>query len=125
VRGQDSAGNWGPAAALPVQVNGGATDAGATDTVLAFALGQNYPNPFAAGTSIRFALPEPSNVHLKVFNVQGRLVRTLLDAARPAGRYTVSWDGRDEAGRAVASGVYFYRITAGKREAERRMIYLR
>jgi hypothetical protein len=125
IRGQDAAGNWGPAAALSVQVNGLPSDSGEVGGELAFALGQNFPNPFGAGTSIRFALPRPEDVHLKVFNVQGRLVKTLLDGTRAAGRHVVTWDGTDDAGQAVASGVYFYRLTAGDREAERRMTFLR
>ena len=125
IRGRDSVGNWGPAGSLAVQVNGGTTDAGLADVAVAFSLGQNFPNPFEKGTAIRFALPTAEDVNLKVFNVQGRLVRTLLEGHRGAGRHVVNWDGRDDTGNAVASGVYFYRLKAGSREAERRMTYLR
>lgn len=125
IRGRDAVGNWGPATGLATQVNGTATAAGEADVALSFALAQNFPNPFERGTSIRFALPEPQDVRLKVFNVEGRLVRTLLDGKRAAGRHVVAWDGTDEGGNAVSSGVYFYRLTAGTRQAERRMTYLR
>ena len=64
-------------------------------------------------------------VRLKIFDVRGLLVRTLVDDVRPAGRHSAVWKGRDDAGRAVASGVYFYRISAGEYRATRRMVLLK
>lgn len=125
VRGRDAAGNWGPATALPVQVNGGTTDAPGVAVPPAFALGQNFPNPFERSTSIAFALPQGGEVDLRVYDVQGRLVRTLVQGARAAGRHTVAWDGADDGGRAVASGVYFYRLNAAGRQADRKLLMLR
>jgi hypothetical protein len=78
----------------------------------AFVLGQAYPNPFNPSTQIDFALAAESPASLVVYDVLGRRVRTLLrDAARPAGFYSVRWDGRDSDGRPVGSGVYFYRLS--------------
>ena len=76
-------------------------------------LDQNYPNPFNPLTTISFALPRAARVHLAIYTVNGRLVRTLLDEERPAGAHSVTWLGRDDAGRSVATGTYFYQLRAG------------
>ncbi|MGQ0720998.1 MAG: FlgD immunoglobulin-like domain containing protein [Candidatus Eiseniibacteriota bacterium] len=126
VRGQDAAGNWGGAAQLAVQVNGGAVDAVLVDLPPdRFALAQSFPNPFADAARIAFALPKASPVDLAVYDVSGRLVRTLLEGPMAAGRHVADWDGRDAEGRKVSSGVYFYRIVAGADRAERKMVRLR
>ena len=75
------------------------------------ALGQNYPNPFNPSTLIPYQLSATSPVRLEVFNVLGQRVATLVDGAQGAGSYVARWDGTDAAGRAVGSGVYFYRLT--------------
>jgi hypothetical protein len=74
------------------------------------ALFQNAPNPFDASTHIAFALEKAGHVRLTIFDAKGRLVRTLIDVERSPNQYTERWDGRDADGRAVASGMYFYRI---------------
>lgn len=77
-------------------------------------LDQNFPNPFNPGTTISFDLPVPGMVRLSIFTVSGQLVRTLVHERYPAGRHAVSWNGRNEEGKLVASGVYLYRLeTAG------------
>ena len=79
-----------------------------------FELSQNYPNPFNAGTVIPFIVTSPiSDVRLEVYNILGARVATLIDDRLEAGRYRVTWDGKDASGRALASGVYLYRITVG------------
>lgn len=70
-----------------------------------YVLGQNYPNPFTTTTAIPFSLPSAASVSLKVYDVQGRLVATLLDGMQPSGQHTVSWNASD-----LASGMYFYRL---------------
>ena len=75
------------------------------------ALGQNYPNPFNPSTLIPYQLSAPSPVRLEVFNILGQRVATLVDGEQGAGAYMARWDGTDAAGRAAASGVYFYRLT--------------
>ena len=88
-------------------------------------LAQNYPNPFNPTTRIAFGLSAPGHVSLRIYDVAGRLVRALANDDRRAGRYDVSWDGRDSNGRAVASGIYFYRLNAGAFESTKKMILVR
>ena len=90
-----------------------------------FATDQNYPNPFNPSTSIKFALPKDADVQLKVYDLLGREVRTLVNNDVKAGRHEVVWDGRSEAGTQVASGVYLYRITAGTFVAVMKMMMLK
>ena len=84
-----------------------------------------HPNPFHPRTTLTFAVPRPGHVRLSVYDVEGRLVRTLVNESRPAGRQSVSWEGRDDSGHSVASGVYLYRMEAGDFVATRRMVRLR
>lgn len=77
----------------------------------AFALGPNYPNPFNPTTTIPVAVPVTSEVKLKIYNLLGAEVKTIYDGAIDAGRYWFNWDGRNEAGNNVATGVYLYRLT--------------
>ncbi|MFQ6114665.1 MAG: FlgD immunoglobulin-like domain containing protein [bacterium] len=79
-----------------------------------FTLFQNYPNPFNPETEIRFALPRASHVMLRIYNTLGQEIRTLVDSDYPPGLHSVSWDGKDASGKDVTSGVYLYRIQAGK-----------
>ena len=90
-----------------------------------FGLGQNYPNPFNSGTIIRFALPAADEVDLALYNLAGQQVMRLAQGRRAAGSYTVRWDGRDEAGRELASGLYLYRLRAGDRVETRKLLLLR
>jgi hypothetical protein len=91
----------------------------------AYALEQNSPNPFNPTTTIGYALPEAAAVRLAVYDPEGRLVRVLTDRRMPAGRYSVAWDGRDVKGQRVASGVYFYRLVAGRFTDTKRMAILK
>ena len=92
---------------------------------LAYALRQNKPNPFHAGTSIAFDMPEPARVTLEVVDVSGRLLRTLVHYDMPAGRHSVSWDGCESEGRKVGCGIYFIHMRAGSFSAERKMMVMR
>ncbi len=78
-----------------------------------YALEQNYPNPFNPSTNIRFQIPNEEHVELKIFNILGREVRTLANKRFQAGQHTLVWNGKDKQGKPVASGIYFYRISAG------------
>ncbi len=91
----------------------------------AFALEQNYPNPFNPETRISFSVAKASQVRLQVFNTLGELVRTLSDARLPAGDYGVAWDGRDDSGQLLGSGVYFYRLDADGYGKTMRMLLMK
>ena len=90
-----------------------------------FALEQNYPNPFNSTTTIRFSLPTYNPVQVHIYNLLGRRVREWNLAAVPAGTYELEWDGANASGLEVASGVYFYRITAGPYTASKKMLLLK
>ena len=90
-----------------------------------FALEANTPNPFNPLTTIHFELDRAGSAALRIFSVSGALVRTLVQKQLPSGRYRAQWDGRDEQGRSVGSGVYIYRLTAGGRGLARKMSLLK
>jgi hypothetical protein len=89
------------------------------------ALAQNAPNPFNPSTTISFTLAERERVTIAIYDASGRRVRTLVDESRDLGTYEVRWDGRDDAGAAVGSGVYFYRLSAGKYSDSKKMVLLK
>ncbi len=77
---------------------------------LTFSLGSPLPNPFKSYVRVIFSVPEKSRVNIKVFDVTGRVVRTLVDEIKKPGRYEINWYGRDDRGRKLKSGVYFLRM---------------
>lgn len=85
----------------------------------------NYPNPFNPATNIRFDLPARGHVNLQVFDVAGRLIRTLVDEDREAATHEVMWDGTDDAGRTVPSGAYYCRVTSGTGTSTAKMLLLK
>ena len=88
-------------------------------------LATNFPNPFNSSTQIHFTLPNVGTVQLQIYNLAGQLVATLLDAALPAGPHQIAWNGRDDQGRAVASGIYIYRLQQQGQVLLRKMVLLR
>ncbi len=107
-----------------------------SDRVLNLQLNQNYPNPFKAKTTISYQLTTNGSVNLSIYNIAGQLVKTLINNPSPnalgEGRVgsvpkmgTVAWDGRDDNGRAVANGVYVYRIVSGDFSATKKMMMIR
>jgi hypothetical protein len=90
-----------------------------------FSLSQNYPNPFNPETEISYALPTDCHVKLSIYNIAGRKVKTLIDQRQTAGYKTVYWNGKDDKGKEIATGVYFYRIQAGDFSQSRKMVLLR
>jgi len=94
-----------------------------------FELLQNYPNPFNATTTIVYNVPNAStdniNVTLQIYDLQGRLIRTLFNGASQAGSHQATWDGYNDEGRMTASGIYFYRLQAGNFVESKRMIMLK
>jgi hypothetical protein len=94
-------------------------------TPSSFDLAQNYPNPFNPRTTIQFSLSESGRVVIEVFNLVGQKVCTLLDNTLTAGNHQVTWDGTDDAGHQVASGVYLYRMKSGDNIRSRKMTLLK
>jgi len=90
-----------------------------------YELSQNRPNPFNPTTKIAFQLPEAGEVSLVIYNLQGQLIRVLVQDVHAAGSYQVEWNGRDEGGRAVSSGVYFYRFVSPGLVQTKRMLLLK
>jgi hypothetical protein len=88
----------------------------------AFRLYRNSPNPFRLGTRIAYDLPVRSRVHLSIYDVVGRQVRRLADGWQDAGRYSLTWDGRDKKGRACPTGVYFCSLKTENRDAVEKML---
>ncbi len=87
-----------------------------------FAMEQNYPNPFNPDTKIVYSLPEKSSVVLKIYNILGKEVRTLINEEKQPGIYEATWNGKDEVGRMLSSGLYFYKITADDKVEIRKMM---
>jgi hypothetical protein len=90
-----------------------------------FTLAQNQPNPFNPETSITFTLVERMHARLYIYNVNGARVRTLVDGEIEAGAHSVAWNGTDNRGETVASGVYYYRLDAGGQSATKQMVLLK
>ena len=90
-----------------------------------YELEQNYPNPFNPTTTISYSLPEQSSVKLTVFDIRGQEVTTRLNADKPPGNYKVQWNGLDQQGNPVSTGVYFCRLQAGDYSKTIKMVYLR
>ncbi len=106
---------------LPTDADGGRND----NLPTAFSLSQNYPNPFNPTTEISFALPSRTKVSLIVYNMLGQQVRTLVNDDMPAGAHSVSWDGTDNSGTSVASGIYLYRLSAEGKARTKKMELLK
>ena len=90
-----------------------------------FALRNAYPNPSSDETTIRYEIPQKSYVSLKVYDISGRLVKTLVNEKKIANYHTVRWDGKNGNGREVGSGVYFYRLQAGDKTATKKLVLVR
>ncbi|MCH7879486.1 MAG: T9SS type A sorting domain-containing protein [candidate division Zixibacteria bacterium] len=90
-----------------------------------FALQQNYPNPFNPTTQISFTLPRSERVTLMVYNIAGQKVRLLIDEKLSSGLHTIEWNGRDDRGSSVSSGIYLYRLSGAKLSAARKMTLLK
>lgn len=95
------------------------------DVPTEFELGANYPNPFNPTTTIQYALPEATSVTLEIFDAMGRRVATLVNSQLAAGRYEAQWNGRNDAGSTVSSGMYLYRLRAGNFVETRTMLFMK
>jgi hypothetical protein len=114
-------------------LGGGITGAGGGDVSVVpsdYLLSQNYPNPFNPSTTIAFEIPagtsrQVGTVSLRIYDVLGRETMTLMNEEKPAGRYSITWDGRNSSGNPVASGVYFYRMEVRERNGSTRVHLVR
>lgn len=100
-------------------------EVGGSHVPVSFALGQNYPNPFNAGTQIQFTLPHGTTARLEVFDLLGRMVKTLANRSFETGTYVAAWDGDCENGSVASSGVYFIRLTTGEFTATRKLVLMK
>jgi flagellar hook assembly protein FlgD len=96
----------------------------AVDRPSAYALRAGVPNPFRAGTRVMFDLPQAGDTWIAIYDIQGRLVRTLVRERLPVGRHVAAWSGRDETDRVVAPGVYFVRMQSGSFSATGKVVRL-
>jgi hypothetical protein len=101
------------------------TDAPAPLVPVATALNGNYPNPFNPTTEIHFSLRESGHVRIDVFNIKGEKVRTLVNGTLDAAFHTVVWNGKDDENRTTGSGIYFYKMRAGKFTSTKKMILMK
>ena len=90
-----------------------------------YSLSQNYPNPFNSSTAINFSLKEKGTVTLKIYNLQGQLIRTIVNEEKSEGNYTAIWDGIDESGNKVASNVYLYTLQINEFKQTKKLIFLK
>ncbi len=100
-------------------------DAASNEPMLTYRLAQNYPNPFNPNTTISFQLPAANYVSLNVYDIAGKLVRTLVNEQRGEGLQSVNWNGKDNSGVSVASGIYFYKIQSGSFTETKKMVLMR
>jgi hypothetical protein len=90
-----------------------------------FSVSQNYPNPFNPSTTINFSIPQQSRVVIKVYDIMGREIKTLLNEDKSPGSYSAQWNGENSYGTRVATGIYFYRVNAGNLTQVKKMILLK
>ncbi|GAB4325249.1 MAG: hypothetical protein Kow0074_18800 [Candidatus Zixiibacteriota bacterium] len=111
---------------ITVEMNTGVLDGDAASTVPGvFALQQNYPNPFNSATVIRYTLERDATVRLEVFDVLGRIIATIVDGPQALGVHEAVWNGMNDNGDAVASGIYFYRLEVNGDILSRKMTMLK
>ena len=113
---------WDPNA-ITVSVDDG--DVGDNNLPHNLSLSQNYPNPFNMSTVISYSILRRSDVTISIINLLGQKVKTIETKNRPAGKYDYIWDGTDQSGKVVASGIYFYQINDGNYTESKKMVLLK
>ncbi len=96
----------------------------ATSIPSSFSLEQNYPNPFNPSTTIEYSVQKAGNVRVKIHNTLGQLIRNLVNESKPIGEYSISWDGKNDSGRKVTSGTYFYQLQVGDFISTKKMLLI-
>lgn len=104
---------------------GGIKDEKMLNVIKTFTLLQNYPNPFNPTTTIEYELPKSGMVDVKIYDINGRLIRTMLNEHQEMGTHQIKWDSKNDAGTTVASGVYFYQIRFDNSVLSRKMLLLK
>ncbi len=120
----DEASNWsGLSNVIAIKTQSLSLDVETDESILPddFHLAQNYPNPFNPATKIEFSIPVTAHVTISVFNILGQETARLVDEIKPAGNYSIIWDGVDSYGQNVSSGIYFYRINANDYSESKKM----
>jgi hypothetical protein len=97
----------------------------ASNMPVGLTLKQNYPNPFNPVTTISYDIPKPDRVRVHIYDLQGRLVKVLVDVNKEAGQHQVNWNGQDMAGQTVSSGVYYIRIVSGEFTDSKKIMFLK
>jgi len=108
-----------------VKITGSGAGEDPVTPVLATTLKGNYPNPFNPTTTISYSVRENTPVSIEIYNVKGQKVRNLVKSVKEAGEHTVVWNGTDDNGRAVSSGVYYFKMNAGKYSSTKKMIMMK
>jgi len=96
-----------------------------TDVPVEFKLGQNYLNPFNPDTTIEYEIPQSTEVLIRIYNLSGQEIVTLVHEKSPPGHYKIQWDGKDALGREVSSGVYVFQLKAGEFQSSRKLLFLK
>jgi hypothetical protein len=123
--GLEPGASWDSSGIYYLGATTGVGDEGDQNKRLSFHLFQNYPNPFNTSTVINYELKEDCHVKLNIYNLLGRKVRTLENGERSKGPHSIIWDGKDNSGKGVASGIYFYVLRAGERRKEQKMLLMK
>jgi hypothetical protein len=104
--------------------NIGVTEPGAMPAFVT-TLGQSFPNPMNPTAEIHYSIGSPGKVRLRIFDVSGRVVRTLVEEVKGAGEYTVAWDGRNDSGKRLGSGVFFYQLEASEFKSAKKIVIVK
>jgi hypothetical protein len=96
-----------------------------TAVITSFKLLQNYPNPFNPSTTIEYRIPEEGKVEIKIFSINGQLIKTFETNHPSSGAYTVIWDGKSDTGQSVASGLYIYRVSFANLVIAKKMMFIK
>ncbi|GAB4174148.1 MAG: hypothetical protein Kow00108_09030 [Calditrichia bacterium] len=115
----------GPSVIKPVSLNSVLDINPTAHKLESFELSQNYPNPFNPTTTIDIMLNHPEQVSLKIYNIEGKLIKTLVNEVLPAGVNKIHWNGTDETGKVVSSGVYFYQLRINGKSVTKKMMFVK